>query len=152
MTPAAETREIVRKTAKAVLEFSTTIAADLYWVVRDGNRKPTTRNATAFFLQSAIGPLPAGGRWPVCRLGLKSCFPSSFAPIKCNGIRVRSSMVVKYWQRVRPSSDEVNTAVLLKTAAFDWSRHHFDRWGIGPTRQDLNHSVHGGSVIRPRSR
>jgi hypothetical protein len=47
-----EAREIVRRVQKAALEFATTIVAPLYWVGREPDGTPFTRNGTAFFLET----------------------------------------------------------------------------------------------------
>jgi hypothetical protein len=52
MVTEAEAKEIVRQTAKAVLQFSTTIIAPLYWPARDDRGQLISRNGTAFFLQT----------------------------------------------------------------------------------------------------
>jgi hypothetical protein len=45
-------KEIMRRLGPAELEFAISICTPLYWVVRGHDGKPSTRNGTAFFLQT----------------------------------------------------------------------------------------------------
>jgi hypothetical protein len=47
-----EAKEIMRRLGPAELEFAVSICTPLYWVVRGHDGKPSTRNGTAFFLQT----------------------------------------------------------------------------------------------------
>jgi hypothetical protein len=47
-----EAREIARSIGKVLLDFAATIVAPLYWVCRNADGTPYTRNGTAFFLQT----------------------------------------------------------------------------------------------------
>jgi hypothetical protein len=52
MVTEEEAKAIIRKTAKAVLEFSTTIVAPLFWFEHTDNDGSVVRNGTAFFVRT----------------------------------------------------------------------------------------------------